>query len=243
MVFWTETSDETGGGVWAESASGNQAFSVYDAIDVEPNTHDLAVATDAFGHTHAFYASNPAPPNVAQLYEVHYSSFFWVRTPLLPQLNPSTMHPYWPRSAVVDASNVYFIGEDEGALGTLYRVPRSGGTPTALASGVGNGTAFGPLATDGASVFYLKGGAIMRIPVGGGAETTFAPAVDFVADMTVHEGALYWACYSCGTIVKQPIDQGPAVILASNQASPSCIAVDDSFVYWGTDSALMKYPN
>ncbi len=64
----------------------------------------------------------------------------------------------------VDAENVYWA--DSESL-SIFRLPRSGGTPVSVASGSG------PVATDGSHVYFPSLGDIVRISVaGGGAPTT-----------------------------------------------------------------------
>ena len=47
-------------------------------------------------------------------------------------------------------------------------------------------------------------------------------------------------CPGCGTVSKQAVSGGGVTTLASNQSSPNCLAVDATYVYFGTSNALKR---
>jgi hypothetical protein len=96
------------------------------------------------------------------------------------------------------------------------------------------------LAIDGSTLFFEQGTDIKQISVAGGAVSTFAAGVGTVSAMVARSGVLYWACGSCGTVVKQAVGGSTSILLASGQANPRSLAVDDTHVYFGTSSALKR---
>jgi hypothetical protein len=153
-------------------------------------------------------------------------------TSLLPPIDPFDGTNYYPFSVTVDKERVYFIEDNR----QIQSVSRSGGATTRLDDHAERQA----IATDGTSLFYVEEGLIRKLPVGGGERETFSGADGTVTAMTVKDGFLYWTCSTCGTVQKQRIAGGLTVYLANGQDSPACIAVDDTYVYWGTTDALKR---
>lgn len=238
-VYWSNWGGAASSqGVWSVSTGGAVPSQVYAQTNDTEQVQGLAVAPTLGGlpgDVHVYWAN----AYKARLYDVHqypHPWFPWLlftsTTSVLPDTDPADGTNYYPFSVTVDLLNLYFI-EDNGVV---KQVPRSGGPDTQLDTGAETK----PIATDGASVFYVKGGQIKEVPVGGGAVTDFANALGTISAMTVRDGNLYWACSTCGTVVKKPIAGGGAVTLAAGQTSPGAIAVDDTHVYWGTTTALKR---
>jgi hypothetical protein len=235
-VFWSGANADHRG-LWQLPTSG-ETPTVYVVGASLPQPQVMAVASDAFGRPHLYWAVGD------NAYDVHAIPVgLGLSVEQIPLIRDPVGFPYGDLalySVVVDAANLYLA--DAG--GALYRLPRAGGIPVKIESGLAGaeGYYYGPIpiATDGKSVFYVKDGSIKKIPVGGGAAATFASDVGNVYGMAVHDGALYWSCPTCGTIEKQPIASGARTTLAANEDAPTCIAVDDSYVYWGTYGALRR---
>jgi hypothetical protein len=86
------------------------------------------------------------------------------------------------------------------------------------------------LRDDGAGIFRLDQG---RAPV----ELARSPSpVAAVAD----EQHVYWSDDATGTIRRVSIAGGDATVIATGQASPSELAIDDQAVYWITAAAVMR---
>jgi sugar lactone lactonase YvrE len=176
-----------------------------------------------------------------------------------------------PRAISVDATSVYWMNEGTlagySADGAVMKMPLNGGTPTTLADGQ-----VGPnqIVVDAANVYWTSAtvhtsgggeldppltalsGAVAKVPLGGGAPTTFVSYGNSVTEgIAVDSSNVYWANsgnpeseFSGGTVVKMLLDGGAQVAIASDSEGVDAIAVDSSNVYW-TDingSNVMKAP-
>jgi hypothetical protein len=244
-VFWAETGTSTGG-VWSALTSASVGTNISPAIDdlQRPQNLEVRVTPHALpGDVHAFWGSDYK----AQLYDVHYQVsplfpglVFLSTTPLLPSSSSVLLCKggsalCYPWSVTADNTNVYF-GDDDA--GYIYRIPWAGGAPVQLTQGDIKSL----ITTDGTSVFFVKSGFIRQVPVGGGLVTTFAPVSGTISSLKTRGGILYWTCSDCGTVMKQSIGGGAATTLASGQISPRAIAIDDTYVFWGTTTALKRIP-
>jgi hypothetical protein len=172
-------------------------------------------------------------PLVAKLFDTRLSASGSSDVSLLPDTDPVTHLNYYPFSLVVDSTNVYFTHDSGGGV---FRAPLSGGAATQLVTGAVRTT----LAIDGSTLFFQQGNDINQIAVTGGAVSTFAAGTGVVTAMVAHKGAVYWTCGTCGTVVKQLVGTTTSATLASGEDSPHSIAVDDTHVYFGTNSALVR---
>lgn len=159
---------------------------------------------------------------------------------------------YSPEGIAADATQVYFSetfgGSGHGGL--VIAVPRGGGKPVVLASGV---SPVGRLGVDGHFVYWLDDGAncpdlcasvfsIRKVPLHGGKVVTLATKlVDPAPDsLTVDPTGVYWASdgteakgYTDGAIRKVGKDGGKPVTVVSTVA-PVNIAFDATAMYWTT---------
>lgn len=92
--------------------------------------------------------------------------------------------PWSPVTIVIDGDTIYWTVFN----GYVMSMPRGGGTPTTIASGLN--AAYG-LAVDSTFVYWTTQDAVMKAPKGGGVATTIAtsPATAFVA---VDDAGVYW---------------------------------------------------
>lgn len=129
----------------------------------------------------------------------------------------------------IDADNLYWSTDT-----ATYQEPLAGGQALSI------GPAPAALAVDDSYVYFaLNGsptGSIVRVPIGGGAQTTIASGrlPDLMA-IAVDATRVYWiegyGTIGQGAVAAVDKSGGTPVILASGLQDPSAIAVDDSNVY------------
>lgn len=143
---------------------------------------------------------------------------------------------------VLGETDVYWF-EITGDSGGIRKVPKSGGTMTTLAEGIGptyfiNGDAF---TAGSASVFWAADN-IYQVPAAGGAAQSFAiMGTESAVDLTADSGAVYWITDK--SVVRKGFgDPNQGVALAVGEPSPVRLNVDDTSVYWVTCSRANTPP-
>src|SRR5580658_8115770 len=114
--------------------------------------------------------------------------------------------------------------KDGGAPADAGPPPFAGGQTNAFA-----------IAVDTTSVYWteaLDGGAIVKMPVAGGAPTTLASGQKDPYGIAVDATNVYWVNHAGGTVVMVPIAGGSPTTVASAQGAPWGIAVDATNIYW-----------
>lgn len=233
-MFWADISArDSDAGVWqVPLPSGTPTQVSHHGEDLISNQALVVYATGSTASDMVTHVLDGVPL-VAKLFDTRLSASGSSEVSLLPDTDPTTYHNYYPFSLVLDAANVYFTHDgNEG----VWRAPLSGGAATLLVSGVARAT----LAIDGSTLFFQQGNDINQIAVTGGAVSTFAAGAGVVTAMVAHHGAVYWTCGTCGTVVKQAVGGTTSLTLASGEANPRSIAVDDTHVYFGTSSGLVR---
>jgi hypothetical protein len=149
----------------------------------------------------------------------------------------------------VDANNIYFT---TAGAGTIVQLPKSGGTPTPIATGLAPASGGGTecIAVDATTVYATVAslnGAIVSVPIGGGPVTKLANG-SFNTPLAMDATTLYVSPYgSIGKLPKVPIDGGTVSPLAI-QHDAFWIATDGTSLFWsefnGNDStgSLWRMP-
>jgi hypothetical protein len=90
-------------------------------------------------------------------------------------------------------------------------------------------------------LYFQMGGSLVTMSGLGGAITTLVPNVDTISQIVEHNGVLYWTSGAKGTVSELSLTPGSSRgVLASGQTNPQALAVDDTWVYFGTTTALKR---
>jgi hypothetical protein len=147
-----------------------------------------------------------------------------------------------PSYLAVTDGTVYWINYGTApnyTNGTAMKVPAAGGTVTQIAaSGISQPES---MAASALNVYWTNynSGALMQVPVGGGAPTEAASG-NVPYGIATDTANVYWSDFYSGLIVELPLAGGTAVTLASDAGDASSLAVDATSVYWVTSDALGK---
>jgi hypothetical protein len=158
----------------------------------------------------------------------------------------------YPGAVAVDATTAYWTNSANGApgMGSVAKVPLTGGTPVTLASGRNNPAG---IAVDAANVYWTDfgtngtDGAVLEVPLAGGKVATLAGAQAGPQAIAVDAKSVYWTNFlGTGSVAKVPIGGGMPTTLASGQGPAAFLALDASNVYWTADatakSTVLKVP-
>jgi hypothetical protein len=149
--------------------------------------------------------------------------------------------PSLPHHVAVDATNVYWV---EGA--DIFFVPKGGGAPAALISGISADL----MILQGGFLYYsvnkgvgAPGTGIFRVPVSGGTPVAIATGLLLVSTLTTDGTTVYW---SDGTNDLNILRRAPAagggrfVSLTGYTTTSHSSAMDASYVYWNDTRAIYK---
>jgi hypothetical protein len=152
--------------------------------------------------------------------------------------------PAWrPTSMAVDANYVYWANGETtaGHLGSILRVPRSGGATTVLVSGLTNPQG---LAVDGSSVYWINNvvpgdaapfdGTVAKAPLAGGTQTTLATTGtgNQEARVIVDGADLYFMDLAKQALMRVPVAGGAATLVTALGGPAETFALDGANVYW-----------
>ena len=146
----------------------------------------------------------------------------------------------YPYRIAVDATDVYWINAGSGPVtdGSIMRVPQAGGTIVTLAADLGPGQG---LVVTGGTVYFVSKSGVQSVSSSGGAVSTFKSTppgaqqwVDIAADTT----SIYLSGRGAD-LVRIDLNTGATTRLASDA---SCIALDDSNVFWATQTDINVTP-
>ncbi len=157
----------------------------------------------------------------------------------------STTPPELGTAIAVHGDYVYWTVRalDNEDNGSVRRVPRCGGPVSVLAP-----KQAGPvsIAVGGATLFWgnmghgihTPGGAVMRMPLGGGAATQIAPQTVFWKAITADQAYVYWTSETTmHGVYRAPIAGGPIEAIGPNQVFNE-IAVDDKRAYLSQPASI-----
>jgi hypothetical protein len=138
----------------------------------------------------------------------------------------------------VDSASVYVtagVVADAGYLAqdTVYALPKGGGASALLAS---HQVGVVGLATDGRALYFslfAHAGAILDVPLAGGAVGTVAPAQDEPSALVAGPTGVYWTNRGAGTLTRLgPGDAAPTALASPPMATGACaLAIDSDWVY------------
>jgi len=144
----------------------------------------------------------------------------------------------------IDLNNLYFTSGD-----SLNRVPKGGGTPVIIASGLTPGSPIAPfppffgVAVDAQNAYIANGTTVAKVILAGmnNIASTFAvvPTGGQPYAITLDNANVYWTETGSATgtgsfdrVMKAPKAGGTPTVIASAQNFPADIAVDANNVYW-----------
>jgi hypothetical protein len=176
----------------------------------------------------------------------------------------------------IDQANVYWTthadlggsGDAGPPSGAILRTPIGGGAIVTMVSGI---AALAGIAVDDANLYWLDdgppdsnryadntNGAVMRMPLDGGAPLTLASGQNWPQSIVVDSANVYWtnggastsslSWSSNGAVLSMPTDGGPVTVLAGNQTETGALVLGDDEVFWivghqsnaSTNGALRK---
>jgi hypothetical protein len=145
---------------------------------------------------------------------------------------------------VTDGANLYWTDSSAGGLVRTCNPgpPSYCGGPINLATNEGTPA---NVAVDGANVYWINNGqGQVKQCAKGGCHAPAVLATGQTGSGIASDGTnVYWTNASAGTILRCPVGgncgSNPTVV-ASNQSSPTKIAVDATAVYWSTGGSIMR---
>jgi uncharacterized protein DUF5050/CHAP domain-containing protein/fibronectin type III domain protein len=125
----------------------------------------------------------------------------------------------------VDASFVYYTD----GLGSILRVPISGGTSSIVATGIASG-----LTVNGSNLYWtdFNAGTVNKVSVAGGLPIILASGSNSPFGLATDGINIYWTEFTNpGSVRKVSVNGGPSTMISANSNTVG-IAVDSNFVYW-----------
>jgi hypothetical protein len=138
-----------------------------------------------------------------------------------------------PGAITLGGSYVYWMNFSAANEGTLVKLPRSGGTPVTVLSGLDEQSG---LAVDATSLYFTtyNPGAVMKVGLDGGLPVTLVGGQIGPSQIALDATSVYWTNTYVGTLSKVGLNGGTPTTLASG--SPFGLAVDATSVYWTNPS-------
>jgi hypothetical protein len=149
-----------------------------------------------------------------------------------------------PWAIALDEANVYYT-DISGTTGSLYKVPKGGGTPAKLAS-TSNHLIY-DLKLDGTHAYFSSGsfgngGAVERVLLGGGTKEAIAtngPGASDPRGVSLDTQYVYWVNTDTPYDVKRALKQANATVgtLAAGETNPTLTFVEGNVLWWTSKSA------
>jgi hypothetical protein len=143
-----------------------------------------------------------------------------------------TKGPQGSEQIVVDANNVYWAatqvssGFTGGVFGEVMQCAKCGcRSPIVLTNDIPQG-----IAVDSAYVYWVSSNGIMRVPIGGGPQTTFT-STQAIGGIAIDATNVYWSNGN-NAVMTSPRDGGSPTVVAVAPATATVLAVDATNVYW-----------
>lgn len=130
----------------------------------------------------------------------------------------------------VDAESVFWLQPDSDAV---MRVPKSGGTPVAVASGQENLMA---IAVDEGHVFWATREALWRADKRGGRPQSVASSISLPTSIAVDQASVYWYSDISGKLARAPKKGGGVRPVLSEELTLHAFFLDEGFLYWAFGS-------
>lgn len=141
-------------------------------------------------------------------------------------------------SYIVDDSNLY-VADGEA----LHSVPKAGGVPTVLASGL-DGEAYGSIAVDAQHVYMALDGTedrVVRVPVGGGSVETLASGSTAYRGLALDNlNYFFFESQLATKLMSGPKLGGALVTVVDSTNDGSRIVERDGFLYWQAANGVQR---
>ena len=156
-----------------------------------------------------------------------------------------------PWGIAVDSEAVY-VGNCGNASGpgSIMKISLDGGAATALVESPdpadpGMNCYATAVAIDATDLYWMSYGGnafVAKVPLVGGQPTVLARGnvQDYAFGMAIDPTNLYWT--TATEVIRQPLDGGPPLMLATTSVGANAIAVDATNAYWASGTAIMKTP-
>jgi hypothetical protein len=141
----------------------------------------------------------------------------------------------------MDASNLYWTATDNtGKAGGVWQMPKGGGTPLLLASGLHVPSG---ITVDSGNVYWVNegdhdahNGSVMTVPIGGGVPITLASGLSNPRDVSVAASTVYWTDLDPsnsdnGLVLSVPAGGGAITTVATGQSEPGTILAIPEVIY------------
>ena len=143
----------------------------------------------------------------------------------------------------VDTKSLYWT--DNTDAGTVSSLPLDGGSVSVLATNQNQPFA---IASNGSDLYWLALDQVMHLPLDGGTAVSIAQTTQTIANnLTLDATYLYWSSGSVSaSIYRAPLNGGTVETIATNQANPTSVAVDNGVVFWanyGDSTIIRSSPN
>jgi hypothetical protein len=139
----------------------------------------------------------------------------------------------------VDTNALYWTNNADA--GTVSSLPLDGGSVSVLASNQNQPFA---ITSNGSDLYWLTLDAVMHEPLDGGTAVAIANTTQTIANnLTLDTTYLYWSSGSAdASIYRAPLNGGTVETIATNQANPTSVVVDNGVVFWANygDSTIIR---